>query len=165
MKSKCNEIIKLLGLEEHPCEGGFFKRTYTAQESNKFAKWETERPISSAIFYLFGEDALSYPHSLQQDEIWHFYSGDSIELLLIKQNEEPQLIIMGSDILQGEKPQVVITAGTIFCAKLKSGGDYGLIGATLAPAFAYTDYQAVECSALIIKYPQFRDFLNHFRQK
>lgn len=163
--SKYQDIIRKLNLISHPVEGGFFKRSYTAEVKAYFPNIEEERAVSSAIFYLFGENSLSYPHSLKQDEIWHFYSGNTIELLLIPEEGESEMITMGSDILSGQKPQVVIKAGTIFCAKMKKGGEYSLIGATLSPAFEYGDYQDVKSADIILKYPQYEDFLQDFIQK
>ncbi len=160
--SKYQEIINKLNLISHPLEGGFFKRSYTSEVKAYFPNIEAERESSSAIFYLFGEESLSFPHYLKQDEIWHFYSGNPIELLLINSNNTQELVIMGSDILLDQKPQVIIKAGTIFCARMVKGGEYSLIGATLSPAFIYDDYQEVDCELLISKFPQYKEFLIDF---
>lgn len=160
--SKYQDIIRKLELIAHPVEGGFFKRSYTSEVRAYFPNIEEERAASSAIFYLFGEKSLSYPHYLKQDEIWHFYSGDPVELLLFHQDGTCEMLRMGSDILSGQKPQVCIIAGTIFCAKMVSGGEYSLIGATLSPAFEYSDYHEVDANFLIQKLPQYGEFLQGF---
>lgn len=161
--SKYQDIINKLNLIAHPVEGGFFVRNYTSEVKAYFPIVNEERAIASAIFYLFGDKALSFPHYLKQDEIWHFYSGSPLELLLLHKNGSSELITMGSDILNNQKPQVSILAGTIFCAKMKKGGEYSLIGATLSPAFDYSDYKEVACSELINKYPEYKEFLQEFR--
>jgi len=163
--SKYQDIIRKLNLISHPVEGGFFKRNYTAGVKAYFPNIDEEREVASAIFYLFGENSLSYPHYLKQDEIWHFYSGDPLELLLIHQDGRTEIIEVGSDILNGQKPQVVIIAGTIFCAKMIKGGEYSLIGATLSPAFEYGDYHDVTYSEMIYKCPQHEEFLQDFVHK
>jgi len=163
--SKYQDVIRKLNLIAHPVEGGFFKRNYTAEVKAYFPNIGEERKVASAIFYLFGDTSLSYPHYLNQDELWHFYSGAPIELLLLPKNGSSELIIMGSDILRGHKPQVQILAGTVFCAKMVKGGEYSLIGATLSPAFEYGDYHEVDCLKLISKYPQYEEFLKEFIPK
>lgn len=160
--SKYQDIKRKLNLIAHPAEGGFFKRNYTAEVKAYFPNIEEEREIASAILYLFGEKSFSYPHYLKQDEIWHFYSGDPVELLLMFKDGKTELITMGNDILNEQKPQVVILAGTVFCAKMVKGGDYSLIGATLSPAFEYGDYHEVDCANLINKLPKYREFLQDF---
>ncbi|MBI9031997.1 cupin domain-containing protein [bacterium] len=160
--SKYQDVIRKLNLIAHPVEGGFYRRNYTAKVKAFFPNLGEERSLASAIFYLFGEKSLSYPHYLKQDELWHFYSGSPVELLLLPRENKPELIIMGSDILNGHKSQVTILAGTIFCARMLAGGEYSLIGATLSPAFEMGDYHDVDCSELIKKYPQHKEFLTGF---
>jgi predicted cupin superfamily sugar epimerase len=157
--SKTQEIIKLLNLEKHPLEGGYYKRTYTSKFKSFFSGLGEERFLASAIYYLFDENLVSRPHSLKQDEIWHFYSGSQIEVLLIYPDNISEIVTMGSDILRGDIPQLIIPAGSIFSAKLKKGGDYALIGASLSPAFDYEDYQDGDILDLINKFPQHGDFL------
>ena len=160
--SKYQDIINKMNLIAHPVEGGFFIRNYTAQAKAYFPNIEEERAIASAIFYLFGKNSFSYPHYLKQDELWHFYSGNPVELLLLHNNGSSELITMGSDILSNQKPQVSILAGTIFCAKMVKNVEYSLIGATLSPAFEYGDYHEVDCSELLNKFPQYNEFLQDF---
>jgi predicted cupin superfamily sugar epimerase len=73
------EIKKLLGLEPHPVEGGYFRRTYTSP-----GIVELERGIrrqGTAIFYLLEPGTFSEMHVLDSDEIFHFYLGDPVEML------------------------------------------------------------------------------------
>lgn len=160
--SKYQDVIRKLNLIAHPSEGGVFKRNYTAETKAFFPNIGEEREIASAIFYLFGEDSFSYPHYLEQDELWHFYSGAPIHLLLIYKDGRSELLTMGSDILNNQKPQVPISAGTIFCAKMVKDGEYSLIGATLSPAFKYEDFHEVDSHSLIESYPQYAEFLQDF---
>lgn len=160
--TKTQEIIRKLGLEKHPLEGGFFKRSYTCQEESFFKQVGENRPLASAIYYLFDDELVSRPHYLKQDEIWHFYSGQALEILLIYPDNSSRFIIMGADILNGQVPQVAIPASTIFCAKMKAGGTYSLIGATLSPAFSYKDYHEVNPGVLLEKFPEYEEFLHNF---
>ncbi len=162
---KIDEIINKLDLEKHPMEGGFFRRTYTSKIITYFSNLGEERPLASAIYYLFDKTLVSKPHSLKQDEIWHFYCGSSLEILLIYPDDNSEILTMGSDILNDNKVQVVIPAGTIFAAKIQKDGAYALIGATLSPAFAYSDYKEEDSLYLMNKFPQYKEFLQDFTSR
>ena len=60
------EIIQKFELEAHP-EGGFYKRTYVA-ENNSF----------SSIIFLLAEGNFSAFHKIKSDEQWNWYDGDAI---------------------------------------------------------------------------------------
>jgi len=74
------EIIRKLGLEAHPAEGGFFRETYRSSErltsGSLPERYRTDRACSTAIYYLLTPETCSRLHRLQSDEIFHFYLGD-----------------------------------------------------------------------------------------
>ncbi len=74
-----DEIKQLLGLEPHPVEGGFYRRTYTAPGAVELA--QGVRPTSTAIYYLLEAGTFSEMHVLDSDEMFHFYLGDPVEML------------------------------------------------------------------------------------
>eukprot|EP01083_Nonionella_stella_P085741 237842_1 len=74
------DVVKALGLQEH-IEGGYFKETYRSDTIIDVNG--TQRTASTAIYYIITEDAFSTLHRVQSDEIWHFYLGDPVEMLLI----------------------------------------------------------------------------------
>lgn len=162
MMSKIKSIIDKLELVPHPFEGGLFRRSYTSPIKISPFEGEEERSIASAIYYLLTDNYMSRPHSLKQDEIWHFYSGDPLEILLIYPNKKSEIVTMGADILLNQIVQLVIPSNTIFCAKICKGGVYSLIGASLSPAFVYGDYQYVSPISMIEEFPQYKDFLQDF---
>ncbi|OQY38909.1 MAG: hypothetical protein B6226_02905 [Candidatus Cloacimonetes bacterium 4572_65] len=154
------KIIKKFNLQPHPEEGGFFRRSYTSSEKLYFAGVGEERFSSSAIYYLLTSNSVSRFHRLKQDEIWHFYSGDTIELLTILPDKSIHLIDMGSDVIADEIPQVVLRSGTIFGARIKAGGTYALFGATLSPEFSYTDYEKIDEQDLLEMCPEYKEMIS-----
>ncbi len=76
-----DEIKALLKLEPHPVEGGWYRRTYTSEVS--VALLRGVRPYGTAIYYLLEEGTFSEMHMVASDEIFHFYLGDPVEMLLL----------------------------------------------------------------------------------
>jgi uncharacterized protein len=74
------DVKKILGLQPHPREGGWYVRTYEAAEklgSEAFEdkRYEGERRTGTAIYYLLEPDTFSEMHRLKSDEVFHFYAG------------------------------------------------------------------------------------------
>ena len=72
------------------------------------------KPLCSAIVALPVDDpnVFSDMHQLPTDELWHFYLGDPIELLLLSPDGSDELVILGHDVLAGQRVQTVVPAGT-----------------------------------------------------
>ena len=73
------EIIARLELKPHPVEGGYFRRTYTSQQTVQLERGE--RAQGTAIYYLLEPGTFSEMHVLESDELFHFYLGDPVEML------------------------------------------------------------------------------------
>jgi len=82
------QVRKLLKLEPLPGEGGLFAEVYrSAHRLPKEALpncYAGERPLSTAIYYMLTPDTFSAMHRLKGDEIYHFYLGDPVEMLMLK---------------------------------------------------------------------------------
>ena len=143
--SNATNIIDVLGLEPHP-EGGFFSETYRHERA------VADRSLCTAIYYLITDESPSRMHRVASDEIWHFYAGDVIEMLQLRDNET-KVITIGSDVAAGQRPQVLVPAGVWQGAYLKPDGKYALLGATVSPGFDYNDFEIGKREELIASYP------------
>ena len=65
-----DNIIRALGLEPLPREGGLTAQTYLSHFSID------GQPAGTAIYYLLRGNAFSHLHRLTGDEMYHFYLGD-----------------------------------------------------------------------------------------
>lgn len=146
-----NEIKALLGLEPHPVEGGFFRRTYTSSADTV----ETDRGrrnIGSAIYYLLEQGTSSELHMLDSDEIFHFYYGDPVEMLQLYPDGSSAVFTLGSDLLAGQHVQILVPAGVWQGLRLLGNGKVALMGCTVTPGFEYADYHSGS-AALTEKWP------------
>ena len=62
-------------------------------------------------------------------------------------------VILGTDILAGQQPQVVVPAGVWQGSLLEPGVEFVLLGATMAPGFDYADYEQGRRDELVARYP------------
>ena len=154
------EIVALLGLRPLPREGGFYAETFrdTAVPVDP-ARPSEERVVKTAIYYLMTPDGFSALHRLPTPELFHFYLGDPVEQLLLYPDGSGQLVSIGTDLLAGERPQVVVPGGVWQGARLVPGGrtGYCLLGTTMAPGFVSSEYEHGRRDMLLATYPAFAD--------
>lgn len=152
------EIIKKLGLEPHPSEGGFFREVYRSDESIMMDclpnRYKSDRNISTSIYYMLTPDSFSSMHKLKSDEIYHFYLGDPVTILLLFPDGASKIITLGADIMSGQELQVVVPRDTWQGSFLNEDGEFALMGTTVAPGFDYDDFEAGDRDELIKQYPQ-----------
>jgi hypothetical protein len=158
-----DKIIALLNLKPHPEEGGYFVETYRSSEiileKALPSRYKGVRSFGTAIYYLLTPETFSAMHRLQSDEIFHFYLGDPVEMLQLWPDGSGRVLIMGSDILNGMQPQVVVPRGVWQGARLLKDGKFALLGTTVSPGFEWIDYESGRRDDLVKAYPKFRDLI------
>jgi predicted cupin superfamily sugar epimerase len=151
-----SEVKKILGLEPHPREGGWFRQTWASGERIVEAdRYEGPRMTGTAIYYLLEPDSFSEMHLLQSDEVFHFYAGDPVEQLQLRPDGSGQRVVMGTDLAAGQRPQWVVERGVWQGARMVAGGSWALLGCTVSPGFEYADYTSGEREALLAGWPGF----------
>lgn len=158
-----NQIITLFNLKPHPEEGGYFAETYRSSEtlSEKALpfRYRGIRTFGTAIYYLLSPETFSAMHRLQSDEIFHFYLGDPVEMLQLRPDGSGKVITIGSDILNGMQPQVLVPRGVWQGARLIKSGKFALLGTTVSPGFELADYESGQREELANSHPRFRDLI------
>lgn len=154
------DVIELLKLEPLPLEGGYFSETYKAKgeiPQSCLGEHEGSRSFSTAIYYLITPESFSSLHRLPQDEVFHFYLGDPVQMLRIEPSGELVREILGGDLRQGQRPQVVAPGNIWQGTRLLDGGKWALLGTTVSPGFDYRDYEHGERARLIEEFPQHKE--------
>lgn len=159
-----DQVIQALDLKPLPGEGGYFSETYrasyTTQNVNVPGGQLANRSASTAIYYMVTPQTFSALHRLPQDEVFHFYMGEPAELFVIFPNGQHQLFVLGDDIAKGQRPQVVVPAGSWQGTRLRQGSSgFALLGTTVAPGFEFADMELGKRDELLSKYPDKRDFV------
>src|SRR6266446_5747876 len=123
------QLVEFWNLRTMPTENVRFWQSYVDDKIGPDGK-----PLCSAIVALLVDDpsVFSDMHRLPTDEIWHFYLGDPIELLLLHPDGSDELVILGQDVLAGQRVQTVVPAGAYMGARLQPGGEFVVYGNTMA---------------------------------
>jgi uncharacterized protein len=145
------EIKRLLKLEPHPVEGGWYRRTYTSAVS--VALLRGVRPYGTAIYYLLEEGTFSEMHVLASDEMFHFYLGDPVEMLQLLPDSGSKVVTLGPDLAAGQQVQLVVPAGVWQGTRLIGDGKMALLGCTVTPGFDFADYRAGKFEELAAGWP------------
>jgi uncharacterized protein len=146
-----DDVKKLLNLEPHPIEGGFYRRTYTSASSVDLGRGK--RAQGTAIYYLLEPGTFSEMHVLDSDEIFHFYLGDAVEMLLLYPDGRSVVRTLGPDLLAGQQVQLIIPAGVWQGTRLVGEGKVALLGCTVTPGFDFADYRNAGYAELAEKWP------------
>jgi uncharacterized protein len=127
---KADRIIQVLKLKPHP-EGGHFRETFRDPEG--------KRAHSTAIYFLLRRGEASQWHRIDAAEVWHWYGGASLELLIAENLARPKRHVLGGNLEKGERPQIVVPARHWQAAR--SLGAYTLAGCTVAPGFLFETFE------------------------
>ncbi len=157
MKLTVDRVIKLLGLIPLDFEGGYYRETYRSNEEipQKILpeRYNSCKSFGTAIYYLLSSELRSVMHRVPTDEIFHFYLGDPVEMLLLYEDRTAEIKYLGTDIENGHYPQVIEPKNTWQGSRMKKGGEFALMGTTLAPGFDFPDLEIGDCESLTKIYP------------
>ena len=146
--------IHRLDLTPHP-EGGWYREVYRATETIPADglpdRFDGPRSCSTSIYYLLERGQFSAFHRIRSDELWHFYDGDPLEIVMFGQGGGPRVLLLGR--VGDAQPQVVVPANHWFGARCPQGSDYTLCGCTVAPGFDFADFEMAARGQLEATYP------------
>jgi len=158
-------LIEQYGMRPHP-ESGFFAETYRSPglipRAALPAEYAGERCFSTAIVFLLQENDFSALHRLRQDEVWHFYLGGALRLVMISPDGKFSEFILGRNGAAGDVVQAVVPAGYWFGAKPATGAAFSFVGCTVAPGFDFADFELADRFNLLAKFPALETILLGF---
>ncbi len=154
-------LMKHFGLAPLPDEGGYFAETYRSPVQIPRAclprRYTGSRAAATAIYYLLTPDTFSALHRLPGDEVYHFYLGDPVDLLLLHPEGHGETVTLGQDLEAGMQLQAVAPGGAWQGSRLQHGGGFALLGTTMAPGFSFDDFELAGRDALLGAYPAFSE--------
>jgi predicted cupin superfamily sugar epimerase len=157
------KLIQHFRMEKIPAEGPWFTVTYRSQDvldaNGLPARYEGSRVAGTAIYAVQTTEDFSALHKLATDEIWHFYGGDPLEMLLLYPDGHGEVVVIGPDAFKEQHPQFVVPRN-VWQGSMPIGAGsecYSFFGNTLAPGFGFDDFEIGYRDELQEKYPQFSD--------
>ena len=153
MHPQVARLVEHFGMQPLPVEGTLFVGTYRSPEETIDG-----RPVGTAMIGLYAHDPISRSlfHRLPADEVWHFYGGDPIRLVLLRADGSADDVWLGADLAAGHLLQYVIPAGTWQAGELCEPGTYGLFGCTMAPGFTSAGFEGGTADLLLASHPERR---------
>jgi predicted cupin superfamily sugar epimerase len=150
---RARELIERLGLTPHP-ERGFYVESYRAPLAVAAPPHGGARAASTAIYFLVTRaQPTTYLHRLRSDEVFHLYEGGPLDVLLLRDGDPGRVARLGLDVSAGQRPQLVIPAGTWFAVELAEAVTHCLFGCTVAPGFDFADFELSQGPELAARFP------------
>jgi hypothetical protein len=126
-------VIAKLGLVPHP-EGGHYRESWRA------ADVAGQRATGTAILYLLAAGERSAWHRVDAGEVWLFHAGDPLELsIAIDDDAAPERHVLGTEVVEGEEPQVVVPLGAWQSARTL--GAWTLVSCVVSPGFRVEGFE------------------------
>jgi predicted cupin superfamily sugar epimerase len=164
------EVRTLLKLEPH-ATCGFVRVTFISDKriaaGGLPAPFGDGRPAGSALYFMVTPDAPVRLHRIRNDQLYHYYLGDPIEVLLLYENGTSEHVVVGPDLRAGQRVQLLIPGNTFHTARVipKSPRGWFLGASTEWPGVEPTDVEIGDLEALAAKYPNAIADLRAFQQR
>ncbi len=152
------EIRALLKLEPN-ATCGFVRETYksdlTIAPDGLPAPFADGRPLGTALYFMVTPEAPVKLHRIDNDQLYHYYLGDPIEVLLLRENGLSELVIVGSNIVGGHLVQLFIPGNTFHTARITGKRRWFLGASTEWPGVVVRDrdVELGNADELAAKYP------------
>jgi predicted cupin superfamily sugar epimerase len=154
-----DEIKDLLKLEPN-ATCGFVRETYKSAlqiaPGGLPAPFDKGRPAGTALYFMVTPDAPVKLHRIDNDQLYHYYLGDPLEVLLLREGGTSELVVVGPNIPGGELVQLLIPGGTFHTARVTGKKRWFLGASTEWPGVVLRDrdVEMGNIEALAVKYPE-----------
>ncbi len=151
-----DDVRKLLALEPN-ATCGFVKLTFVSPQTLAAGAlptpFDAPRPVGSALYFMVTPDAPVRLHRINNDQLYHYYLGDPLELFLLQADGQSERVIIGPDIAAGQRVQFLIPGGTFHTARLAGRGNWFLGASTEWPGVVPADVEIGDVERLAAQYP------------
>jgi uncharacterized protein len=151
-----DEIRALLQLEPN-ATCGFVRQTYLSALSiapnGLPAPFADGRPLGSALYFMVTPTAPVRLHRIRNDQLYHYYLGDPIELFLLHADGNAERIVVGPDLRAGQRVQQLIPGNTFHTARIIGRRRWFLGASTEWPGVVPADVEIGNLDALAGRYP------------
>jgi predicted cupin superfamily sugar epimerase len=167
-----DEIRTLLGLQPNQtC--GYVRETYkSALQLGAGAlptPFEAARPVGTGLYFMMTPAEPVKLHRIQNDQLYHYYMGDAIEVQMLHADGTSERAVVGPDLRAGQRVQLFIPGGTfhtarLITARLIDARPFFLGASTEWPGVIPADVEIGDVEALAARYPDVADDIRAFPQ-
>lgn len=152
-----NEIVDLLHLEPN-ATCGFVRVSFASQQALAPGTLPSPLarggPLGSGLYFLVTPDAPVRLHRIRNDQLYHYYLGDPLELFLLRADGATERVVVGPDLRDHQHLQALIPGNTFHTARLAGGGRWFLGASTAWPGVVPADVEIGDPGELARKYPE-----------
>lgn len=150
------EIRTLLKLEPN-ATCGFVRVTFLSKQSiapgGLPAPFAEGRPLGSGLYFMVTPEAPVRLHRIRNDQLYHYYLGDPLEVFLLHADGATERIVVGPELRSGERVQLLIPGNTFHTARLIGRRRWFLGASTEWPGVIPADVEIGNLDELAGKYP------------
>jgi predicted cupin superfamily sugar epimerase len=160
-----DEVRNLLKLQPH-ATCGFVRVTFMSKEriapGGLPAPFAAGRPVGSALYFMVTPGAPVRLHRIRNDQLYHYYLGDPLEVLMLRVDGTTERGVVGPDLRGGQLVQLLIPGNTFHTARVIGRRRWFLGASTEWPGVEPVDVEIGNVDALAAKYPQVAHDLRTF---
>jgi predicted cupin superfamily sugar epimerase len=150
------EICQLLNLQPNATCGSVrvtFTSALSLAPGSLPAPFVEGRPLGSALYFLVTPDAPVRLHRIRNDQLYHYYLGDPLELFLLHGDGHSERVVVGPDLRGGQRVQLLIPGNTFHTARLLGTGQWFLGASTEWPGVIPADVEIGDVEMMAGRYP------------
>jgi predicted cupin superfamily sugar epimerase len=155
-ESSADEVRRLLDLEPN-ATCGFVRVTFQTRRSVAAgtlpAPFADARPLGSALYFMVTPGAPVRLHRIRNDQLYHYYLGDPLEVFLLHGDGRSERVVVGGDLRGGERVQLLIPGDTFHTARVIGRRRWFLGASTEWPGVIPTDVELGKLDELAGRYP------------
>src|SRR5215468_2971805 len=152
-----DEIRTVLKLEPH-ATCGFVRMTYLSPQPIAAGglppPFSDGRPLGSALYFMVTPTAPVRVHRIRNDQLYHYYLGDPLEVLLLRSDGTSDRVVVGPNLRGGEYLQLFIPGDTFHTARVMGRRRWFLGASTEWPGVVPADVETGDVEELAAKYPR-----------
>jgi len=127
------------------------------------AAFKGKHTAGSALYFMVTQTRRVILHKIHSDQMFHFYFGSPLEVLLLYPDGHSDIKILGHDLASGMTPQLFIPANTFHTCKILGDGEYALLATSeWISVDPKEDVVRGDISALMQTYPDRKNDLSRF---
>jgi predicted cupin superfamily sugar epimerase len=151
------DVRKLLNLSPN-ATCGYVRVTFVSKHKiapgGMQAPFADGRPAGSALYFMLTPEDPVKLHRIRNDQLYHYYLGDPIEVLMLLEDGSAELHTVGPDIRKDQKVQLFIPGGTFHTARVTGARRWFLGASTEWPGVEPADVELGNVDMLAAKYPK-----------
>ena len=150
------EICSLLDLEPNATCGAVrvsFVSQLSIATGGLPAPFSDGQPLGSGLYFLVTPDAPVRLHRIRNDQLYHYYLGDPLELFMLHADGRSEHAIVGPNLRGGQRQQLLIPGNTFHTARVIGRQHWFLGGSTEWPGVVPADVEIGNLDELAGNYP------------